>query len=165
MMRRSGVFLIGLAVVFASPAFADVGVPTLTITPSTTPAREILLDFDVTTTGATAPTTTDSMYMFASVYYPFPYTIATTTLTDTTYAPRTGTSALFEHTFSFTVASAGLWGVYGFAASTPYASPSTSQYETVFMAEGFPVPTISFPGIALLGALLAGIGIFILRRT
>jgi hypothetical protein len=171
MTRRVLWFVLCIAMLAVSPAGADVGsFDGLTITPMGVPGT---LDVDVemvaTTSGAYSQDSSDYVYMFVLMYYPYPYDPFGTFYSDTDFTVyRTGNSNAFEQTFSFTLNTPGTWGVYGFVyAYNTYYNYSTSRSTyTVFQTlERSRIPTATLPGIALLGVLLAGIGIYILRRA
>ena len=168
-MRRASWAALCIMAMLVSTAAADVGSLNLSVTPVTVPGSlDVDLDLTATTTGALSQASSDYVYMFGLLYYPFPYSPAGTFLSEydsTVY--RTGTSNVFDRTFSFTLPFGGTWGTYGFVYGLTYrgASTSTSVYGVVNVLEAGPVPTMTLPGIALLGALLAGIGVLILRRA
>jgi hypothetical protein len=159
-----------VAVLVCSPAVADVGSLSLTLTPLQTPGTlDIDLTLTATTTGASAPATSDAVLMFGSFYYPTPYGSQTTLVSSqdsTVY--RTGVTNVFENTFSFTLPNPGHWGYYGFVYGVTQDSYSTYEYQYGTMdiaALAIEVPTATLPGMLLFGALLAGIGVFLLFRS
>ena len=170
MPRRPLWLVLFVAVLLSNSAAADVGDLSLALTPVQTPGTlDVDLTLTATTTGASTPASSDNVYMLASMYYPTPYGSHTTYVSSqsgTVY--RTGTTNVFENTFSFTLPNPGHWGYYGWVYGVTQNSYSTSSYGygTMDIAlAGVNVPTATLPGMLLFGALLAGIGVFLLFRS
>lgn len=166
MFRRSVTPAFCAILLIAGVAAADVGTiqsfSATPLPPAIGPDIDLLVT--ATTSGASTPVPSDSMYIFASMYYPTPYLAHTTSVFYGTNALRTGTSNVFDHTFSFTLPRGGQWGYYAFVFNYAYSTTSY-LYGSIVLGEFAPIPTMTLPGLAILGALLAGIGIFILRRA
>ena len=107
--------------------------------------------------------------MVGSMYYPTPYLSQTTLVADSTNILRTGVTNVFENTFSFTLPNPGHWGYYSFVYGITQNSYSTSSYlydtMDVALAGATAIPTATLPGMLVFGALLAGIGVFLLFRS
>ena len=171
MSRRSIWLAMCVASLLCSPAIADVGSLSLSLTPLQTPGTlDVDLTLTATTTGASAAATSDAVLMFGSMYYPTPYGSQTTLVSsqDTTVY-RTGVTNVFENTFSFTLPNPGQWGYYGFVYGNNAAGASTYDYlygtTSIAAAAVTSIPTATLPGLLLFGALLAGIGFFLLFRS
>jgi hypothetical protein len=169
MSRRPLVLVLCVAGLLCNSAVADVGVPSVSVTPAQIgTSLNFNLDVTATTTGATSPNSADSIYMFGSMYFPIPYGSHTTNTVGTSVVSRTGTSNVFSHTFSFTLPNEGTWGYYGFAYGYTTGGSFATSYDlgtvdvTAFAAVN--VPTTTLPGMLLFGAFLAGIGVFLLFR-
>ena len=114
MSRRSLWLALCMAVLMCSPVVADVGSLSLTVTPLQTPGTlDVDLTLVATTTGAATPATSDTVYLFASWYYPTPWASNTTNTYYGTNVSRTGVTNVFQNTFSFTLPISGHWGHYG----------------------------------------------------
>ena len=171
MSRRSLWLALCVAVLLCGPAAADVGSLSLTVTPLQMPGTmNVDLTLVATTTGAATPATSDAVLMFGSMYYPTPYGSQTTLVSSqnsTVY--RTGVTNVFENTFSFTLPNPGQWGYYGFVYGNTAAGASTYDYlygtTSIAAAAATAIPTATLPGMFLFGALLAGIGVFLLFRS
>ncbi len=164
MNQRTIWLVLCVAALAAAPAVADVGNLSLSVTPVNTPGSlQVDLDLDATTTGASTPAATDSVFMLASMYYPTPYSAATTYGYDYGYVTRTGTTNHFQQTVSFTVPHPGHYGYFGVVE---YTERNTDyQYGTLDVTESSPIPAVGLPGLLILGVILAGTGAFILRRA
>jgi hypothetical protein len=168
MTRRICLAVLCIAVLSTATAMADIGSVFLTLTPITVPGSlDVDLQVDVSTTGAASPIASDPLVMVAAIYYPTPWGSRTTTDGYTTTVLRVGTSNLFSHTFQLTAPFAGEWGTYAFAFG--FGAAGTYNYDYTFggvvLLNEQGIPTVTPLGIAILGALMAGIGIVILRRT
>ena len=170
MSRRPLWLALCVVSLICSPAVADVGSVSLTVTPLQTPGT---LDVDLmvaaTTTGAATPATGDAVYMFGSMYYPTPWPSRTFSTYSGASVSRTGVTNVFEHTFSFTLPNEGHWGYYGWVYGFTAAGGTTSDYlygtTDISVQQAAPIPTATLPGMLFLGVLLAGIGVFLLRRS
>lgn len=169
-MRRASWAAICILALIAGTAGADVGSLSLSLTALPTPGTlDVDLNLNATTTGAYSQDSSDYVFMFGSMYYPYPWPGTGSYVSDsdsTVY--RTGTTNVFERTFSFTLPHGGTWGTYGFVYgyNTYYNySTSDSQYGTVTLQRVSAVTTVGLPGLLILGLVLAATGAFILRRA
>ncbi len=164
-MPKQIAILIGIIACVASLGTADVG--NVSLTSVTTAEQGTWQNVDLTavatTNGASTPVSSDAIWMYAAMR--FPTTGFTTYVWDSALPFRTGTTNVFDHTFSLTLPNPGLWTVYAWVS---YGWPTTTtNYDTVVTAHTSSgmIPTLSLPALAVLGALLAGIGVFIIRRV
>jgi hypothetical protein len=168
MIRRICLAVLCIVVLSTATATADIGVINLTLTPITFPGTlDVDLQVNVTTSLAASPSSGELLFMLASMYYPTPFGSHTTTVLSSTFVPRIGTSPVFSYTFQLTAPVEGTWGTYAFAYGFGAAGTYNSDYSTVapVILDVAAIPAVTPVGIAVLGALLAGVGFFILRRT
>ena len=87
MTRRTLFLVIGVAVLFSSSAGADIGNLSLTVTPVQTPGTlNVDLTLYATTASPYSTSANDTVYMFGSMYYPYPYTYFTTARTNSAFS-------------------------------------------------------------------------------
>jgi hypothetical protein len=168
MIRRICLAVLCIVALSTATATADIGSINLTLTPITFPGTlDVDLQVDVTTSNAASPSSGELLFMLASMYYPTPFGAHTTSIITSTFEPRIGTSPIFSHTFQLTAPFEGTWGTYAFAYGFGAAGTYNSDYSTPgpVVLDVVSIPAMTPVGIAVLGALLAGIGFVILRRT
>jgi hypothetical protein len=168
MFRRICLAVLCIVVLSTTTAMADIGPVNISLTVVPYPGtRDIDLQVTATTTGTAVITSGEPMLMVGSIYYPTPWSVRTTSVGYTATAFRQGLTNVFSYTFQLTAPFSADWGTYAFAYG--FGAAGTYHYDYTY-GGAFPlndqgIPTMTPLGIAILGALMAGLGIVILRRT
>lgn len=189
-MRKVGLVAMVGILLAAPAAFADFGTwNTYSVTPVNTLGS---LDVDLVFTAGTAgdaltPAVDDTFYFLGQLYYPYPYPATTTSVISSAYVPRGNpANTSWTHTFAFTApleTPTGVWGWWGFLGnltpSSNYVYSLTTTAGTLPVTYnpnqptptpppggygGNPIPTLSMPALLLLGGILMGVGVLLLRR-
>ena len=135
----------------------------ISVTPTVHQGPPLSVDIAVVahTSGQWLTSASDRVWLGASVWTDSLYWA-------TGYGTSVGRSAAqtFSNTFSFVLPHDGIYSYFGWAS---YSSPSNSYYTyssgTFNTASRAGIPAATPWGLALLGLLLAGAGITLLRRT
>jgi len=132
----------------------------ISVVPTVDHGPPVMVDFDVRawTMGGTTiwPTyASDQVMMWASVWN------TSGGASSMTYATRTA-PRLFQHTFSFMLPGEGSYWYMAAASYSPY-NYYTYMYGAFYTRAG--IPSLGTTGMFLLGLLLAGAGVILLRRS
>ena len=190
---RKVVFVLVLVLTMASGAWADFGNGNTSVTVSYFPPS-LDVDFSIvaTTTGAATPGYgSNDRFQFIAQLYQTNAGVTTTSTIDISNNTRTGpTPTTFSYSHSLTAPYADTWLWWTrFAAVNPYQcdvttggvycywSIASTDYGSIDVDPtlptptpppggygGDPIPTLSMPALLVLGGILMGVGVLLLRR-